>query len=135
MTSIRTLSSALKIIAPVFLAVSLLHLWFGLGADAMLGANIPVQALADPTLNSQNRFYGVAFGVYGALLFVCASDIVRYQSILRIVLWVFFAAGLARLVSIATHGVPATAVLVLLGSELLLPPVLLAWLRRALSGA
>lgn len=135
MASIQSLSLALKALAPIFLAVSLLHLWFGLAADAMLGASVSAETLTDPTLNSQNRFYGVAFALYGVLLLISATDIVKYQSILRAVLWVFFAAGAARIIAIVTHGVPTTPVLLLLGSELLLPPILLIWLRRALAGA
>ncbi len=51
-------------------------------------------------------------------------------TVLRCVLWVFFAAGLARLVSIAIHGIPPPLILYLLASELLLPPVLVWWLGR-----
>lgn len=132
-SSSRMLSTVLKILAPVFLAVSVLHLGLGLGAEVMLGAAISDQALSDAVLDSQNRFYGVAFGLYGVMLFICAGDLKKYQTILRALLWVFFAAGAARFVSIVTHGLPAIPVLVLLGSELLMPPVLLRWLRHALS--
>jgi hypothetical protein len=91
-----------------------------------------VGALADAALNSQNRFYGIAFSLYGVLLFLCATDLQRYATVLRCVLWVFFAAGLARLVSIATHGVPPPLVLALLVTELALPPILHLWLSKVL---
>ena len=120
----------LKAIAPVFLLVGALHLAFGLGADAMLGANVPLGAMSDPTLDSQNRFYGVSFSLYGVLLFLCASDVPKYATVLRCVLWVLFAGGVARLVSIATHGVPPPLVLALLASELLAPPLVVSWLSR-----
>ena len=81
-------------------------------------------------LDSQNRFYGVAFTLYGVLLFLCAADIRKYAMVLRCVLWVFFAAGLARLVSIATHGLPPPPVLTLLASELLAPPLIVWWLSN-----
>ena len=130
----RTLSLFLKVLAPVFLIVGALHLVLGLNADALLGAKVPTEALSDPALDSQNRFYGVAFTVYGVLLFVSATDLPKYATVLRCVLWVFFAAGVARLVSIATHGVPPAPVVLLLGSELLAPPLLLFWLSRVLRG-
>ena len=120
----------LKLVAPVFLFVGALHLIFGLGADATLGAKVPLEALADPALNSQNRFYGVAFSVYGVLLFLCATDVRKYATVLRCVLWVFFAAGVARLLSIATHDMPPPLILALLGSELLAPPIVIWWLSR-----
>ena len=96
----------------------------------MLGAKLTDQALHDPVLDSQNRFYGISFSLYGVLLFLCATDLKKYTTVLRCVLWVFFAAGLARFVSIATHDVPSVLVLALLGSEVILPPLLLWWLSN-----
>jgi hypothetical protein len=122
----------LKIAAPIFVLVGALHLVLGVGADVLLGAKLPAEALADAALNSQNRFYGIAFSLYGVLLFLCATDLQRYATVLRCVLWVFFAAGLARLVSIATHGVPPPLVLALLVTELALPPILHLWLSKVL---
>ena len=128
----RSLVSVLKLVAPVFLIVGVLHLALGVRADVLLGAKLPVEALADSALNSQNRFYGVAFSLYGVLLYLYATDLPRYATVLRCVLWVFFAAGLARLVSIATNGVPPPLVLSLLATEIALPPTLHLWLSKAL---
>lgn len=129
------LARVLKLCAPVFLLVGLLHLALGLQADVLLGARLSADAFADPTLDSQNRFYGVAFTLYGVLLFLCATDIVKYAQVLRCVLWVFFAAGVARLVALAIHGLPPVPVIALLLSELILPPVLVLWLNRVLKSA
>ena len=120
----------LRLTAPVFLLVGALHLALGVGADVMLGAKLPSAALSDAVLDSQNRFYGIAFTLYGVLFLICASDLHKYATVLRAVLWVFFAAGLAQLVSIAVHGLPSMLVLVLLDTELILPPVLLVWLSK-----
>src|SRR5262249_23677177 len=120
------------IAAPLIALSGGLHVVFGLGADAMLGARGPAEAMADPALDSQNRFYGAAFTVYGVLLFICAADLRKYQVVLRALLWVFLVAGVARLVSVVRYGLPPSPVLVLLISELVLPPVLLVWLRRTL---
>jgi hypothetical protein len=100
------------------------------GADVLLGAKIPDAAISDPTLDSQNRFYGVSFTLSGVLLLLCASDIPRYATVLRCVLWVFFAAGIARLVSIAIYGFPSAPVVALLAVELVVPPTLVWWLSR-----
>jgi hypothetical protein len=129
---VSSLASFLKVVAPVFVAVGALHLALGVGADVLLGAKLPAEALGDPALDSQNRFYGVAFSLYGVLLYLCATDLRKFATVLRCVLWVFFAAGLARLVSIASHGVPPPPVLALLASELALPPLLHLWLSKAL---
>ena len=69
----RRFALFLKLLAPIFLFVGGLHLILGLGADAMLGAQVPPDAMRDPALNSQNRFYGIAFTLYGVLLFLCAT--------------------------------------------------------------
>ncbi|MCB0125506.1 MAG: DUF4345 domain-containing protein, partial [Caldilineaceae bacterium] len=108
-----------------------LHLVLGLGADVLLGAKLPAQVLADPALDSQNRFYGVAFTLYGVLLWVCASDIPRYATVLKCIFWVFLVAGLARFVSIALYGSPPPLIWALLVSEIVLPPLLLWWLAKA----
>ena len=46
-------------------------------------------------------------------------------------MWVFFAAGMARLVAWAQYGAPAPFVVALLASELVVPVALLAWYRTA----
>ena len=122
----------LKVLAPVFVGVGLLHLILGVRADVFLGASLPEAALTDPVLDSQNRFYGVAFSAYGFLIWVCAGDLVKYRTVLQILLGLFFAAGCARVVSIAIYGLPSYLVLVLLASELILPPILAWWHKRNL---
>lgn len=124
------LALVLKLTSPIFLAVGALHLVFGVGADVMLGANLPVEALRDPVLDSQNRFYGTVFTLYGVILYICSTDIRKHIVILRSTLLVFFAGGVARIVSIAIHGLPSVMVLALLATELLLPPLTLWWLAK-----
>lgn len=131
----QTLAPFLGCVAPAFLLVGALHLVFGVGADVMLGANLPPHVVADPGLNSQNRFYGVSFTLYGVLLFVCASDIPKYETVLRCLLLVLFAGGLARLVSLAAQRVPPPLMVGLLVSELVVPPLLLSWLASAKNAA
>jgi hypothetical protein len=130
MGNIRNLSLVLKLAAPIFFIVGALHLALGAGAEVLLGAHPPAEALTDPALDSQNRFYGVSFTLYGALLFLCATNVLKYAAVLRCVIWVLFAAGLARIVSVVIHGVPPPLVIVLLASELLAPPFLAWWLSR-----
>ena len=124
------LPTILRLTAPGFVLIGALHLVLGPGAEVLLGAQLPAEALADPVLDSQNRFYGVAFSVYGVLLFLAASDLERYGPVLKVLLWVFCAGGLARLVSIALAGWPPPLVLALTALELLPPPLLLLWLAR-----
>jgi hypothetical protein len=120
----------LKIAAPIFFIVGALHLTLGVGADVLLGAKLSADAIADPALDSQNRFYGVSFILYGVLLYLCSTNIPKYAPVLRCVLWVFFAGGVARIVSIAIYGFPPPLVIALLVGELLPPPLFAWWLLR-----
>lgn len=131
----RTIVVTLRIVAPVFFIVGAMHLALGVGADVLLGAKLSVDAIADPALDSQNRFYGVTFTLYGLLLFLCSTNIPKYATVLRCVLWVFFTGGIARLVSIAIYGFPPPLVIALLVSELLPVPLFTRWLSRVEHGA
>jgi len=126
----RTFALVLRLLALIVFLVGALHLALGVRADVLLGAEASGAAIADPTLDSQARFHGVSFAVYGVLLLLCASDVRRYVVALRWALWIFFAAGVARLVSVAIYGVPSPPVLVLLVIELVVPPALVWWLSR-----
>jgi hypothetical protein len=125
------LTTLLKGLSPLFLLVAGLHLVLGLQADVLLGARLPEALIADPSLSSQNRFYGVAFGLYGAVFYLAATDLARYAPVLRCTLWALFAAGAARGAAIVAHGWPTLPVLVLMGTELGVPPLLHLWLARS----
>jgi hypothetical protein len=129
----RNLALVLRILAFVVFLVGALHLALGVRADVLLGARAPAAAITDPTLDSQGRFHGVSFAVYGVLLLLGASDVRRYAVALRWALWVIFAAGLARLVSVAIYGFPPPPVVVLLVVELVVPPALIWWLSRVVN--
>lgn len=120
----------LRAAALVFPVVSFMHIAFGLHAEVMLGAELDDAALNEPSLDSQNRFYGAVFAIYGVILWMAASDLKRYGPILKAALWVFFIAGLARFLTIVQLGWPAPAVVILLGLELVLPLIMLVWQHR-----
>lgn len=122
----------LKLLCPALVVVGVIHLTFGAGGEVLLGAAVDPQFLNDPVIDSQNRFYGVAFTVYGFLFYLCATDLPKYETVLKILLAVFFAAGLARIVSIGVVGLPSVMVLFLLFVELVMPPVLYVWLRMTI---
>jgi Domain of unknown function (DUF4345) len=131
----QRLALLLRILAPVFFLIAALHLALGMNADALLGATVSAATAAEPSLSSQNRFYGVAFALYGAVLYLCSKDLRTYAVFFKAAMWVFLLAGVARLVAWVQHGAPAPAVIALLAVELVVPPVLLAWHARAASEA
>lgn len=131
----KTLEFALRLLAPIFYAVAALHLVFGLNADGMLGAVVSPEVVSEPSLSSQNRFYGVAFALYGVVLQLCARDLRANEALFKATMCVFFLAGAARVVPWLQYGAPAPLVVVLLLSELLAPVALLVWYARAKRGA
>ncbi len=118
------LKPVLRVIAPGFVLAGLLHVFLGLGADVLLGAHLSPDTLSDASLDSQNRYYGISFTIYGVLFWIAAGDLRRYRTVLRILIAWFFLGGLMRLVSIALKGWPSDMVWALALSELILPPIL-----------
>ena len=120
----------LRILSVAFIATALLHLLFGLQADAMLGAPVSPAMASEPSLDSQNRFYGITFSLLGVALLISSTDLDRYRPIIIAVLGVLFAAGLARALSWGIYSAPAPMIIAILCADLLLPPLLFLWLRR-----
>lgn len=120
----------LRVLAVSLLAVSILHLALGLRADVLLGIALPESIISNPGLSSQNRFFGVAYALYAAVLWLAAGDVPRHRPVLRAALWVTLLAGLSRLLPWLQFGMPPLTVCLLLLSELAIPPWLLLWLRR-----
>lgn len=119
----------LKMIAPFFFFVGLFHLTMGLGADALMGANVSSQSMSDPGLDSQNRFYGVTLSFYGAIFWLSTSDLKRYEPALVLAMLFMFLAGLARFVSVALYGWPPLMIGLLFAAEIILPPLAWFWFR------
>lgn len=116
----------LRLLALGFIMAGLSHVALGPAADRLLGAVIT----GDAGLDSQNRFYGAAFTLYGLIFWVAASDVERHTVMLRLALVAFFLGGLARIASIVLMGWPPPMILALLASEIILPPVIFWRLHR-----
>jgi len=128
----QSFSLVIRILSPIPVLVGLSHLILGLGADLLLGAQLPEDVISDPVLDSQNRFYGVVFMGFGALLFVCSSDVVKYATVLRITLGFVLLGGVARVISIVLFGLPTPLVSGLILVELIGVPLLLIWHAKVL---
>lgn len=125
------LQNFLKLIGLAIVGIAAVHILFGPSADLLLGSGLSERSRFDPSTDSQNRFYGAAFALYGLLLFYCSGELLKYRTVLLICIGTFFVAGLARLISIWQTGWPSTAIVGLLAIELVLPPLLILWLRSA----
>jgi len=131
-TNLSLYKTTLRLIGFGIIGVAATHLLLGPNAELLLGASISAESLMDPTIDSQNRFYGVAFALFGCMLLLASTDVRGYQKVIVLTFAVFFAAGLSRLVSVALAGWPAQMVILLTIVELLLPPIMLVWLKRLL---
>lgn len=124
--------AVLRLMGIVIIAAGSMHIFLGLQADQMMGANVSAQSISDPGLDSQNRFYGATFTLYGVLLLVISNNLGQYSTILRCLLWVFLGAGLVRFISVSLFGWPPLFMGLLFALELVLPITLLVWFSRFL---
>lgn len=122
--------TTLRVFSLLIFAVALIHILLGVGAEPLLGSAISASSLEDPNLDSQNRFYGAAFMLFGVVWWYSSSDLARYLSILKASYVVFFVAGVVRVGSIWMVGWPAVPILGLMLIELILPWVMFWWLLR-----
>ncbi len=117
----------LKVLGVVILGIGSMKVVLGAKADALLDPTIPDATVRHPSVDSQVRFYGGAFALYGVLLWLCSNDMTRYEPVFRAMMIVFFLAGVARLPGAARYGRPSIAIVGLTVIELVVPPLLLWW--------
>jgi hypothetical protein len=98
------------------IAIALLHIALG---PAAIPGSVPVNA----TMDSEDRFYATLFLGFGAALIWCARDLARRSGPAYALLAVFFAGGIARIISVPAVGWPDTLFIFLGGLELALPPI------------
>lgn len=124
------LRPALRACAVLTGIVAALHLALGPGADALLGVVSAAEAADDAGASSQNRFFGVAYALHGAVLWLAASDLAHYRPVLLATLAVTFVAGLSRLLPWFVLGAPPLPVAGLMFVELCVPALLYLLLRQ-----
>lgn len=119
----RVLSVTVAVLGLIAMAVGLLTMLTG-------AALIPGGDHAGATVDSELRFFGAWYAGGGALVLRAARDVRTAGPVL---LWagaILWAAATARLLGVATVGVPQRGSLVLLAAEYVIPLVLLPWQAR-----
>lgn len=111
----------LLLLAVVVMTVSLAHIL--LGPAVVVPGGAPVNATTD----SEDRFYATFFLAYGAAVFWAARDIPARVREIRLLMLIFFAGGIARIISIIAMGWPHPLFVGLGAAELILPPIII-WL-------
>jgi hypothetical protein len=107
----------------VCVGIALTHIVFG---PSSIPGSVPVNA----TMDSEDRFYATLFLGFGLAHVWAAQDLVQRGSVVLALQAVFFAGGVARIISLIAVG-PPIALFVFLGVlELLIPPLVWLAVRR-----
>jgi hypothetical protein len=120
----RHLTRTLYVLSVVPVVAGLATL--ALGADSM-----PAPNDAPPNVESELRFYSVWWIGAGLFLAWLAPRVEERTLELRVFCGLLFLSGLSRLFAAAATDWPSTGQLILMGVELTLPVVLVAWHARA----
>lgn len=120
----RSLEAVVAVFGAACCAIALAHV--ALGPAAILGA-VPVNA----TMDSEDRIYATLFLGFGLALMWCSRDLAGRERAFAALLGVFFAGGVARIISALAVGLPHPLFVVLGLVELVLPPALWWWHRRS----
>jgi hypothetical protein len=94
--------------------------------EALAGPSPAPSAEWAPTMDSELRFYAALWGAYGLLLLLTARDYEGRASWVPWLATVFFAGGVGRVLSWVSVGAPHPFFLMLMATELIVPPVLIA---------
>ena len=112
------------IFGAVCCVIALTHIAIG---PSSIPGSVPVNA----TMDSEDRFYSVMFGGFGAALIWCSRDLAARGGVFKALMLVFFLGGVARVISAAQVGMPNVIFQILWALELLLPPIFWLWWSRA----
>ena len=119
---------ALKVLVTLFggacIVIALAHVLLG-------SAIVPSGAALNPTTDSEDRFYAAMFLGFGSALVWCARDLHGRARAFDALMLIFLIGGVARLLSLLQLGLPHPLFIVLGAVELVLPPLLWWWYKRA----
>jgi hypothetical protein len=105
-------------------------------ATVLLGADsIPDSGDPSPSLESELRFYSVWWIGAGLFLAWLAPRVERRTTELRVFCALLFLSGLSRIFAAVATDWPSTGQIVLMGFELVLPVVFVAWQARVVRDA
>jgi hypothetical protein len=128
----RWLKTAVQISCPLPLITGAMDLVLGARVLSATGAALPAEALSDPVLNSQIRFWGAIWFGFGVVLWVVARDLHANALWFRLLCGVLFLSGIGRAVSMLQFGLPSPPLIGATALELVGIPLLLWWRSNAL---
>jgi hypothetical protein len=108
-----------------------LDLVLGARVLSAAGAAVSAEALADPVLNSQVRFWGAIWFGCGVVLDVVGRDLHGHALWFRLLCGVLFLSGIGRAVSMLQFGLPSPPFIGATALELVGIPLWLWWHAHA----
>jgi hypothetical protein len=117
----------LALLALIPLVTGLIDIAIGARALVLFGATLSADALLEPTLGSQMRFYGAIWLGYGALILYVVQNPRQQQTLFRILAGVLVLGGVARVISYLQLGAPAPFFFGAIALELIGVPLLVVW--------
>lgn len=102
--------------------IALAHIAVGPG---IIPGSLPVNA----NMDSEDRFYATLFLGFGVAVIWASRDLSQRRGVYLYLLSIFFAGGVARLISVIAAGWPDQFFIVLMAIELILPVVCWRWLE------
>ncbi len=144
MIMLSTLRILLGVLGVAAIAICLSIMLLGPTATASLtetlfnmltSSTAPLTTAWPATMDSELRFYAPFWGAYGILLIVVARNLPKHMRYVPALAALFFVGGVGRAISYATVGAPHPVFTLLMGIELLLPPVLFVLWRGARSSS
>jgi Domain of unknown function (DUF4345) len=121
------LKIVLRTLCVIPLATGVLDFFLGAGALAVVDTALPGEAMADPSLNSQLRFFGAIWFGFGLLLWHVAGDLKTHATWFRLMCFVLILSGIGRLISWVEFGTPAIPFVVATVIEVIVIPFMLFW--------
>jgi hypothetical protein len=117
------------------LLTGIIDLVFAAHAINLLGPELQQEALSNPTLNSQIRFFGAIWIGYGAALVLVGINPVAHATMFRLLAAFLILSGLGRLASVVQFGLPAAPLIGATIAELFFVPLVVLWHRRLVRNA
>jgi hypothetical protein len=99
--------------------------------DVLTGWRGPDSEPWPATMDSELRFYAAMWGAYGIALLAVARDLPRRMNLVPWLAAAFFVGGLGRAMSHTAVGAPHPLFTLLMGIELVTPPVMVGLWWRA----
>jgi Domain of unknown function (DUF4345) len=123
----RALKILVRILCIIPFATGIVDLLLGANALSTVGTQLSVEALTDPSLNSQLRFFAAIWLGFGVMLWYSTSDLTRHAVWFRLMCLALILSGIGRLISLVQFGVPAVPFVVAIIVEVVVIPLVLLW--------